>query len=53
MSLGMILLLRYTVGEAAFSDWGWRVPFLLSIVLLLISVWIRLKLERVPGIRRA
>jgi MFS family permease len=48
MSLGVILFVRYTLGEAAFADWGWRVPFLFSIVLLLISVWIRLKLSESP-----
>src|SRR5689334_8951017 len=52
MSLGVILLVRYTLGEAAFTDWGWRVPFLFSIVLLLISVWIRLKLSESPAFVR-
>jgi MFS family permease len=52
MSLGIILLLRYTLGEAAFADWGWRIPFLFSIVLLLISVWIRLKLSESPAFLR-
>ena len=52
LSLSVILLLRYTLGETAFSDWGWRVPFLLSIVLLLISVWMRLKLRESPAFAR-
>ena len=52
LSLGVILLLRYTLGDAAFSDWGWRLPFLLSIVLLAISVWIRLKLSESPAFIR-
>jgi MFS family permease len=52
MSLCIILLLRYTLGEAAFADWGWRIPFLFSIVLLLISVWIRLKLSESPAFVR-
>ncbi len=52
MSLGVVLSVRYTLGEAAFSDWGWRIPFLLSIVLLVISVWIRLKLNESPAFLR-
>jgi MFS family permease len=52
MSLGIILFLRYALGEAAFADWGWRLPFLFSIVLLLISVWIRLKLSESPAFVR-
>ena len=52
MSLGVILSARYALGEAAFADWGWRVPFLFSIVLLLISVWIRLKLHESPAFAR-
>jgi MFS family permease len=52
MSLCIVLLLRYTLGEAAFADWGWRIPFLFSVVLLLISVWIRLKLSESPAFIR-
>ena len=40
LSLIVILGTRTLLGEAVFADWGWRVPFLLSIVLLVISVWI-------------
>ena len=43
MALLIILGIRTIMGEAAFADWGWRIPFLLSIVLLGISVWIRLQ----------
>lgn len=52
LSLGIILLLRYGLGEADFAAWGWRVPFLFSVVLLAISVWIRLKLTESPAFAR-
>ena len=39
---------RTWLGEAQFSDWGWRVPFLLSVILLAISVWMRMKLSESP-----
>ncbi len=52
MSLGVVLFVRYALGEAAFTEWGWRIPFLLSILLLLISVWIRLKLNESPAFIR-
>ena len=38
LSLMVILGTRTLIGEAAFADWGWRVPFILSILLLAISV---------------
>src|SRR5512133_2219746 len=40
MSLGVIYATRSTVGEAAFDAWGWRVPFLVSAVLVLVSLYI-------------
>jgi MFS family permease len=52
MSLGVVLFVRYALGEAAFADWGWRIPFLFSVLLLLISVWIRLKLNESPAFLR-
>jgi MFS family permease len=51
LALTVILTLRTWMGEAAFADWGWRVPFLLSAVLLAISIWIRLKLDESPAFR--
>ena len=48
MALLLILGIRNALGEAAFADWGWRIPFLLSIVLLAVSIWIRLKLNESP-----
>jgi MFS family permease len=44
----VILATRTRLGEDAFADWGWRVPFLLSVVLLGISVWMRAKLAESP-----
>jgi MFS family permease len=48
LSLAMILGVRTVIGETAFADWGWRVPFVLSAGLLAVSVWIRLKLHESP-----
>jgi MFS family permease len=52
MALLLILGIRSAMGEAAFGDWGWRIPFLLSAILLAISIWIRLKLNESPLFRR-
>jgi MFS family permease len=48
LSLLVILGVRTVMGEDAFGAWGWRIPFLASIVLLGISVWIRLQLNESP-----
>ena len=48
LSLVVILLVRTQIGEEAFSDWGWRIPFLASILLLGVSLWIRLRLNESP-----
>jgi MFS family permease len=47
-----VIGLRTALGEAAFAAWGWRIPFLVSIVLLAVSLWIRLQLEESPVFRR-
>ncbi len=47
-SLGVILITRSAVGEAAFSDYGWRIPFLLSIILVALSLYIRISLRESP-----
>ncbi len=52
LSLMVILGVRTFIGEEAFRDWGWRVPFLLSIFLLGISVWIRLQMEESPAFKK-
>lgn len=49
LSLLVILGTRTAMGEAAFADWGWRIPFLVSIFLLAISVWIRLSMNESPA----
>ena len=49
LSLMVILSVRTAVGEAAFAEWGWRIPFLVSIVLLGVSVWIRLSMNESPA----
>ena len=51
-ALIVVISLRTALGEAAFADWGWRVPFLISILLLAISVWIRLQLNESPVFQR-
>jgi MFS family permease len=48
LALVVIGLLRHFMSVAQFADWGWRVPFLVSFVLLGISVYMRLKLEESP-----
>ncbi|NJC41311.1 MFS family permease [Brevundimonas alba] len=52
LSLLVILGVRTAIGEDAFKDWGWRVPFLVSILLLGVSLWIRLKLAESPAFAR-
>ncbi|WP_207622829.1 MFS transporter [Falsiroseomonas algicola] len=52
LSLLVILFTQLAVGDAAFRAWGWRVPFLLSIALLGISVWIRLQMEESPAFKK-
>jgi MFS family permease len=52
VALLLILGIRTSMGEAAFADWGWRIPFLLSAVLLAVSLWIRLKLNESPLFQR-
>ena len=52
LSLIVILGTRTAVGEAAFADWGWRVPFIVSIALLAISVWIRLSMNESPAFQK-
>ncbi|HJV02705.1 MAG TPA: MFS transporter [Burkholderiaceae bacterium] len=52
LSLLVILGTRKAIGEDAFNAWGWRVPFLVSVLLLGISVWIRLSMNESPAFAR-
>ena len=49
LSLMVILGTRTIIGEEAFADWGWRVPFLVSVIMLIISVYIRLSMNESPA----
>lgn len=48
LSIAVVLSCRFLIPEEEFNAWGWRVPFLLSIILLVISLWMRLKLNESP-----
>ena len=52
LSLMVILGTRTAIGEAAFADWGWRVPFVVSILLLGVSVYIRLSMNESPAFQK-
>lgn len=52
LSLVIILSLRLYLGEKDFADYGWRIPFLVSVFLLAISVWIRLQMQESPAFQK-
>jgi MFS family permease len=52
LSLIVILVVQNWLGKDAFAAWGWRIPFILSFILLGISVWIRLSLSESPTFQR-
>ncbi|CAN7434112.1 MFS transporter [Polaromonas sp. LjRoot131] len=52
LSLLVILGVRTVMGEAAFADWGWRIPFIVSILLLGVSVYIRLSMNESPAFQK-
>lgn len=47
-ALLVVIATRFLVGEEAFAAWGWRLPFLISVILLGVSLWIRMQLEESP-----
>ncbi|RZJ83408.1 MAG: MFS transporter, partial [Brevundimonas sp.] len=51
-ALAVIITTRTILGVEAFDAWGWRIPFLLSALLLIVSLWIRLKLNESPAYQR-
>ncbi|MDE2452847.1 MAG: MFS transporter, partial [Burkholderiales bacterium] len=52
LSLVVVIGTRKLLGDAAWADWGWRVPFLLSIGLLAVAVWVRLSMSESPAFKR-
>ncbi|MDQ0457351.1 MFS transporter [Rhizobium paknamense] len=52
LSLLIILGIQMAMGKEAFAAWGWRIPFLLSVVLLGISVWIRMQMNESPAFKK-
>ena len=52
LSLLVIVGIRSSLGEETFGVWGWRVPFIASIILLAVSVWIRMQLNESPAFAR-
>lgn len=48
LSLGVIVLTKSSLGAEAFADWGWRIPFLISIVLVIVSIYIRVSMHESP-----
>jgi MFS family permease len=48
LSVAVVLISEWFVDREAWADWGWRIPFLFSIVLLAVSLWVRLKLKESP-----
>jgi len=52
LALIVIMSIRTNVTKEEFADWGWRLPFLISIILLGISVWIRLSMNESPAFKK-
>lgn len=48
LSLAVVLVCQAFLSQEAWNEWGWRVPFLISLILLVISLWMRLKLSESP-----
>ncbi|BFG80767.1 MFS transporter [Paraburkholderia terrae] len=52
LAFAVVLPLRFSLGKSVFLAWGWRIPFIVSSLLLAISIWIRLKLHESPEFAR-
>ncbi|MEU8106261.1 MFS transporter [Nonomuraea muscovyensis] len=48
LATGLLTILSFTLSDAAFLSWGWRVPFLLSGVLVLVGLWVRVRITESP-----
>src|SRR5512140_2714934 len=48
LSLAIIIVTRTNLGEAVFNDWGWRIPFLCSFLLVFVTLWMRANFEESP-----
>ncbi|WP_201299782.1 MFS transporter [Streptomyces mexicanus] len=53
LATGVLSLLTAVLSDGAFGDWGWRIPFLLSGVLVLVGLWIRLSVDESPVFQQA
>ncbi len=53
LAVGSFLLLAYALSEAEFRQWGWRIPFLASSVLVILGLYVRLKLAETPVFAKA
>ncbi|TNE39235.1 MAG: MFS transporter [Sphingomonadales bacterium] len=51
-ALLVVIGIRLVMGEEMFGEWGWRLPFLISIILLAVSMWIRLQLNESPVFKK-
>jgi len=51
LSVAVVLISEWFVDKAAWEAWGWRIPFLFSVLLLAVSLWVRLKLKESPVFR--
>lgn len=52
LSLLVILAVQTMLGRDAFAEWGWRIPFLISVALLGVSVWIRMQMNESPAFKK-
>ncbi len=53
LATGVLWVLAAVQSESAFLDWGWRIPFLLSAVLVVVGLWVRLSIEESPVFKEA